>query len=373
MRQETVRAKSDGIDAPAMEAAARPDRDRTKRAGDSRARYNRAMRLVRRLHLYAGLFMTPWVFLYGVTALLFNHPEVWSEQVTGEIPPQAIAGTPLASFPEPAALAQRVVDAINRRAQLAGDANAAPYELIRKDEAEYTRDLILTLADGDRSHTLRIDLWNHSGTTRTSTNAAKQKPSASAPFEARNGLALEPPPLEPVYDAMPMLLPKLGIPANVWRRPERPRPVETAGRSAGSRPAMGDRTAAPTNPRVAPEVAFFLQRGEQAWRATYNLQTGTLMGREADSSDSGAVLSPRNFLLRLHLAHGYPDEKNARWIWAIAVDAMFVSMVGWGITGLLMWWQMKNVRRVGAIVLVASAITAISVAIGMHGMMVQGL
>jgi hypothetical protein len=41
-------------------------------------------------------------------------------------------------------------------------------------------------------------------------------------------------------------------------------------------------------------------------------------------------------------------------------------MVGWGMTGLLMWWQMKNVRWVGIIVLIASAATATAMAIGMH-------
>ncbi len=45
---------------------------------------------------------------------------------------------------------------------------------------------------------------------------------------------------------------------------------------------------------------------------------------------------------------------------------MFVSMVGWGTTGLLMWWQMKNVRKVGLIVLVASAVVATALTIGMH-------
>jgi hypothetical protein len=31
---------------------------------------------IRRIHLFSGLFMLPWVLLYGVTALLFNHPNV---------------------------------------------------------------------------------------------------------------------------------------------------------------------------------------------------------------------------------------------------------------------------------------------------------
>ncbi len=110
----------------------------------------------------------------------------------------------------------------------------------------------------------------------------------------------------------------------------------------------------------------------QVWRVGFNMQTGTLTGRPEDAPRAGESLSNRRFLLRLHTAHGYPSQVNARWIWAVAVDVMFVCMVGWGITGLLMWWQMKNVRRIGAVLLVLSAIVSVAVAIGMHSMMVAG-
>ena len=43
------------------------------------------MRLVRRVHLYSGLFLVPLVLLYGVTAFLFNHPAAFSElEVRGQ-------------------------------------------------------------------------------------------------------------------------------------------------------------------------------------------------------------------------------------------------------------------------------------------------
>jgi hypothetical protein len=45
---------------------------------------------------------------------------------------------------------------------------------------------------------------------------------------------------------------------------------------------------------------------------------------------------------------------------------MYVSMVGWAVTGLLMWWQMKNLRQMGAVVLVASLIASALMFIGMY-------
>ena len=31
------------------------------------------MKIVRRTHLYAGLFLAPWVAMYGFSGLIFNH------------------------------------------------------------------------------------------------------------------------------------------------------------------------------------------------------------------------------------------------------------------------------------------------------------
>ena len=51
-----------------------------------RVRYNQVMRLVRRAHLYAGLFMTPWALLYGMTALVYGIVRAasagWNDRIT---------------------------------------------------------------------------------------------------------------------------------------------------------------------------------------------------------------------------------------------------------------------------------------------------
>ena len=105
--------------------------------------------------------------------------------------------------------------------------------------------------------------------------------------------------------------------------------------------------------RTGPELGFLLEGGGKTGRAQYDLATGALAGRPEEAP--GDPLSTRRFLTRLHMAHGFPAQIGARWGWAIAVDLMFASMIGWGITGLLMWWQMKNVRRIGLVVLAPAA------------------
>jgi hypothetical protein len=297
----------------------------------ARARFNRAMKLARRIHLYTGLFMTPWVFLYGFTALLFNHPEAFPD---ARIVHFEAAGGPLAGVPRPTALAEEVVKALNAPgdAPAKGDqaAKAGSYRLIRPAEARYDRDFFATVSADGREHFLRMDMLTGEGTIRTQRKQA-EKPS---PFAAGATVKLAAPPMEAVTKALPGILEREGIP--------------------------GDKTVDRSFP---PDLSFLMESDGRAWRVRYNPQSGKLSGRPEAEGDP---LSARTYLLRLHLAHEYPSEMNAAWFWAVAVDAMFASMVGWGVTGLLMWWQMKNVRKVGVVVLIASAVAATAVAIGMH-------
>ena len=138
------------------------------RAQQARTRFNQSMKLVRRAHLYAGLFMTPWVFLYGVTAMLFNHPLVFpdAEQKHRSIAPADLAGTPLATFPTPQVLASQVVSAIN--AAGGTDSDSAPrYRLVKPDEAAFAREYLTSVPGGDTDHLVRLDLASGIGSVRT--------------------------------------------------------------------------------------------------------------------------------------------------------------------------------------------------------------
>ena len=90
-------------------------------------------------------------------------------------------------------------------------------------------------------------------------------------------------------------------------------------------------------------------------RVAYNIQLERLSVRPVD--DSAGRLSNRRFLTGLHLASGYPSHLGARWLWAVAVDIMAAAMVVWGCSGLLMWWQMKSLRRWGAVALAAASVS----------------
>ncbi|AWM39993.1 hypothetical protein C1280_25300 [Gemmata obscuriglobus] len=59
------------------------------------------MHMVRRTHLYVGLFLFPWAILYGVTGFLFNHPTVLADAPTAHFSRADVVGTPLEFAPTP--------------------------------------------------------------------------------------------------------------------------------------------------------------------------------------------------------------------------------------------------------------------------------
>jgi hypothetical protein len=286
------------------------------------------MHWVRRIHLYSGLFMFPWVMLYGISALLFNHPGAFADRPGRTFSLQEFAGTPLDRIANPEEDAEKVIAALNAKAG-AGDTKSAPYRLRFPEKASYSRDKISARVRGEgQEHAVLLDL--PSGSAYISTE--QQPPEQRAPFATR-GLKVAGSLGERVKMGLPKALARQGMSA------------EEAGIAVGT------------------DLVFFVETDERTWKANYSVQTGSLTGAPAEAADD---LSLRGFLTQLHLTHGYATQGGIRWIWALCVDAMFASMVFWGVSGLLMFWQIKAVRRTGAVIIATSAIVAVAVALKMH-------
>lgn len=319
--------------------------------------HRRAVHVIRRGHLYCGLFLLPWVLLYGVTAFLFNHPEAFPDRPMATFGRDALAGTPLELPPAPGEIAAAVVAGLNAR----GDGTAS-YALAEPHEAKFTRDAAFATAKADGQEVSVLLNVNGSGGTVRSRPVPPPKPEETAPFAVgpsprggrtkggdrpapksasrpAEGLTLADPFGDRIKAAVPVVLERTGFPA-------------------------GDVTVT-----SVPDVSFRMTDGEKVWRATYNPLTGAVGGKP-DGEPSGEGLSTRSFLLRLHTAHGYPsDPGEARWVWAVVVDAMASVMVFWAVSGLVMWWQIKATRRAGLVVLLLGAAVAVWVGVSMHEMM----
>ena len=288
----------------------------------------RTLHLVRRLHLYFGLFLAPWVVMYGFTAMLFNHQDLWPElearHVDGsDLPPGLTTG-----FITPGELTDRVAAAI---------------------EAE-TGVPVTPLAPGEWSNPLMFFVEQDSPPKSAGESAAttgrerailKIDPIGAEAEWIRQPLGVEP---------HPNLLPKLKrVTVADDPFPQARRDAAAVFREAGYE--VGEMA----QPRGHFKLNFLAEVDGQPARVTYVLRDGHVDVTAYDGEDG---MTLRHFLLRLHTTHGQPPHWNARRIQAAFVDVTGVAMILWTATGLVMWWQIKRTRLAGAVVLIASLATA---------------
>jgi uncharacterized iron-regulated membrane protein len=286
--------------------------------------------------MYAGLFLLPWSVLYGVTAFLFNHPTAFSDQPYAEFGRDALAGTPMESPPPPAEVAEQVVAALRARSPGHG------YELVEPQQARYTREFAFAVARAEgRETNVLVDATGAGGSVR-SRDVPPPKPEEPAPFAV--GRNAGPRPAGPPADRLTVADPlhervKAAVPAV----------LERTGFPAGAATVTS-----------VPDLSFLMDADGRRWRVTFNAQTGAVSGRPAADEAPPPAPSTRNFLLRLHTAHGYPYRPDGRWALAVLVDAMAAVLVFWAASGLVMWWQVRAARRAGAVVLVLSAAATVA-------------
>jgi len=314
----------------------------------------RLLHLLRRGHLYLGLFLFPWAILYGITGFLFNHPTAFSDQRATSFQWQAVPGLPELSWPTADAMAADVVAKLNEQQK-----PQFPYKIA--GAARYTRELAFgTVATPQEQLSFLINPRDGAGTIRVTANqppAPKAAP-ATAPFLAT---AARPTGIKPdsrERSPSPAATTKLV-------------PVTLADDLQQAMPSILAQHGFPVGAVTVtslPELNVPIEADGVTWLTTYNPLTGQLAAKAAAEAPK-SELSWRRFLLRLHTAHGYPGETNARWFWAIIVDVMAFVMCFWGVTGLLMWRQIKATRAVGWSVLALSAACAVTLGYGMHALM----
>ncbi len=316
----------------------------------------RLMHVVRRGHLYLGLFLLPWAILYGVTGFLFNHPTAFADQQTVSVERSHLVGTPMESPTSPAEVAEQVVAALRTRSE-----SQADYRLTQPEKAKYTREFAFATVKADEQDvSVLLAVTGNGGTIRSRAATPPPKPEEKAPLAiGANGTSGK---------------------AEVKReRPtgERPRGPSNAialdsplpDRVRATIPVVLERNGLPTGEVTVtsvPDLSFFMSDGVKEWQVTFNAQSGMVAGKSAADLATTEELSTRRFLTRLHLAHGYPGEQNARWFWAVIVDAMAFVMVFWGVSGLFMWWQIKATRKCGFLILLVSLAAATALGLGMH-------
>ncbi|WP_437200964.1 PepSY domain-containing protein [Planctomicrobium sp. SH664] len=337
------------------------------------------LHLLRRGHLYAGLLLAPWVFLYGVTGFLFSHPAVFPDNEMIPIKARETRGTEIASLPKAAEIADEVVELINAR-------GSTTYELVNREAIVFGRGGFVTNVTGPEGKSYSVVLHSNGagmirgapppppgtqpagpqpsrGASRMTTDkqetAGQERRSRSrgehsaggdlreqpeqAPFAVDQGLMLQQSPVDAVKAGLPVVLKKMNL-----------EHLEV------------------TDVQLNP-ITFSMRGDDRYWSVTYNPTTGSVTGRELPGGIRQSTISLRLFLLRLHMVHGYPaDEMNMRWVWVLVADTTALIMIFWGVSGIVMWWQIKRTRLWGGICLGLSVAAASYIGIGMHELMRAG-
>ena len=271
---------------------------------------------VRRVHLYAGLTLLPWVFLFGITGAMFNHRGLFPQGETTLVPAANLAGTALDELESADEIAVRVLAALRERA------DGKSIDLIAEHDPEFTGEMLFeTWSDGQR-HVAHINPVTKSASV-ISHGLNDHKPKAL--LDGVNNVQLSPQPMQPAQAAASDVFASAGI------KPDRA--IKPIGWT---------------------KLNFLSQIDGQPARVTYVLKDGHVDVTRYDGSHG---MTARGFFLRLHTTHVMSPYWNGRSIWIIAADALAIAMVVWGISGLLMWWQIKRTRVMGSVCILASIAT----------------
>ncbi|MCP4782247.1 MAG: hypothetical protein GY903_17310 [Fuerstiella sp.] len=293
------------------------------------------MKLIRKIHLYSGIFMFPFVLLYGFTGWFFNHPRYFTgDQVTTFMASDVVDGR-LGQLATPDAMAAEIVDDLNRSSSLA---DGPLINLTDARAPQFNRFFSYTVTADNASHQVSLDPITGAGEIRTTYSKDEDESQAGGPpanpLETVTSATIAHNALAEAQELFPKILTELELPS--------------ADANSGRR---------------APGLVFSAEVDGVPSVVTYNLGTGAVSALREDSLPATEV---KSFLQRMHMARMYSPHYNIKWLWALQVDLMFVSMVFWALSGLLMWWQLKKTRLLGSGFFIVSILSAVVLTVGMH-------
>ncbi|WDQ14923.1 PepSY domain-containing protein [Rhodopirellula sp. P2] len=283
----------------------------------SRKARSKVLMFLRRVHLYVGLFLLPWVFLYGATGAMLNHVGLFPEAVMQQVDASELADSAWADLPDQNELAEQVVDAMRVAAP------DSSIELNPDHPPEFTNEIGFQIEDAGIRHAVHLNPVDKSAWVATFPE--NREPMEPVLLEI-NRVDLIPNPVKVAEQTVPTVLSAVGIDST--------EKLEPLGWS---------------------KLNFLANVDGEPVRVTYVLRDGHLDVTRYTGEDG---FSPRAFFVRLHTSHGQPPHWNGRRFWSLFIDAMAIAMVTWGVTGLLMWWQIKRTRWIGGIVIAISVVTA---------------
>jgi len=274
-------------------------------------KFQKSMKWIRLVHGYLGLFLIPWILLYGVTGFLFNHPDFFAEHEVFKLNLRDIPKSSLNAFPNPDSAANEALRLCAGNFEKKG----AQIQMAPDSRPEYTEAARFSAHDPQKDFYLIVDPSRETALLRAFSKPAKPELSKPVWVDLNN---------------------------SIGKRMENG--AEEVCRNAGY-------TKGSLKWENGPLLRFKVLVNGSPYRALYDMG----QGRFQISPETGwsSAMTMRSFLARLHRYRGYPENVNIAFFWAIFVDLTTLSMVMWALTGVILWFWRKNYRRSGVVILLA--------------------
>lgn len=273
------------------------------------------LKLVRRIHLYLGLLLVPWVVLFGITALSFNHPGMFRKLEGRMVPPPEFKELTGFAPWQAETIAQRVVDGMNENRT-----DGERFEL-ETESSKFHGWALFVSPSPNGQNVVIVGLDRGMGIV-THRPAAPQ--STKPPFMGQE-VSVEGFRSADIAEQLQDLPQKLHLEAQAPFKP---------------------------HPAVHPGLRFVVRDAQgKKWNVEQDLTTGKLDGRPREEGHRAATIE---LLESMHTQHHFPPSLGPTTFWALFADLTAFTMLMWALTGLVMWWQMRKLRIVGGIVLVTA-------------------
>lgn len=287
-------------------ASLRASAPRRAARGEAATRWSR---LARRAHLYCGLAMLPWVLLYAVSGLLFNHPSLASDVPVTRFSVDALGTDVRTAVPSAEVAAPALVEALRQAAP------GAAVTLAGEPAPAFQRSLGARGKLGEDDVSVSLDVEGRGGSLRVTPPSPRPVPGSLTGVET------------------------LDVPG-----------LELAAFEAMATGAVSELAGPGAELTVssAPKLRVGATIDGEPWILTYDPKARTLEYARADEAEPVKL---GRLLARLHMTHVYPESVGVKWIHALVVDLTVACLVLWCLTGLWMAWQLRRLRRVSLLVL----------------------
>jgi hypothetical protein len=265
----------------------------------------------RKVHMYAGLVMIPYIFIFGLSGLLFNHP-TWLINRNSETFTLNEAQSFNNMFPNLEELAISVKDSLVDKGEL------FDWEMT---DVGYDNLMVLRNINDVEDYRVEIDIPS------SRTEIMNLPDFVDNTTVSRGNIK---------FDGLVSVNDLLGNMENILRT----------------------KNLVPGKSRVQriPNLKFKLSNGSNNYSVQYNLTNGNYRVINLDNRE----FKMNYFLVNLHQIHGYPTKGfSIEWVWVFFADCLAFLLIIWAISGFIMWYKMKRYFVIGTVLLCVTGIISL--------------